>query len=37
MTLREEHRYTEGVCEQDAGENIWTKEGISDRRLEKTA
>jgi hypothetical protein len=29
--------WTEGVWEQGAGENIWTEEGWSDRRLEKTA
>jgi hypothetical protein len=28
---------TEGVLEQGAEENIWTEEGWSDRRLEKTA
>jgi hypothetical protein len=29
--------YTEGVWEQGAEENIWTKEGWSDGRVEKTA
>jgi hypothetical protein len=28
---------TEGVLEQGAEENIWTKEEWSDRRVEKTA
>jgi hypothetical protein len=28
---------TEGVWEQVAEENIWTKEGQNNRRLEKTA
>jgi hypothetical protein len=27
---------TEGVWEQDAKENIWTEEGLSNRRLDKT-
>jgi hypothetical protein len=31
MTLREDHRYTEGVCEQG------TEEGLSDRGFEKSA
>jgi hypothetical protein len=34
-TLRQEHRH--GVWEQCVEENIWTKEGWRDRRLEKTA
>jgi hypothetical protein len=29
--------YTEGVWEQGVEENIWTKEGWSDRRLEQPA
>jgi hypothetical protein len=28
---------TEGVWEQGAEGNIWTEEGLSDRRLEETA
>jgi hypothetical protein len=30
-------KYSEGVLEQGAEENIWTKERQSDRMLEKTA
>jgi hypothetical protein len=29
--------YTEGIQEQGAEENIWTEEGWSEERLEKTA
>jgi hypothetical protein len=36
LTLREKHRL-EGVWEQCAEENIWTKDRWSDRRLGKTA
>jgi hypothetical protein len=29
--------YAEGVSEQNYEKNIWTKEGLSDGRVEKTA
>jgi hypothetical protein len=32
-----EGTYTEGVCEQGVEENIWTKEGWSYGRVERTA
>jgi hypothetical protein len=35
LTLRE--KQTEGIREQGAEENIWTEEGWSDERVEKTA
>jgi hypothetical protein len=35
VTLKEEHRLR--VLEQDVEENVWTEEGLSDGRLERTA
>jgi hypothetical protein len=35
LTHREEHRLK--VLENGAEENIWTKEGSNDRKVEKTA
>jgi hypothetical protein len=35
LILREEHR--QGIWEQGAEENIWTEEGWSDGRTEKTS
>jgi hypothetical protein len=36
LTLRGGGEHTEYVWEQDADKNIWTKDGQSDRRVEKT-
>jgi hypothetical protein len=35
LTLREEHKLS--VFENSAEENIWTEEGWSDRKVEKTS
>jgi hypothetical protein len=35
--LWQEETLTEGAWEQGAGESIWTEEGRSGRRVEKTA